>query len=574
MIRPIAITLAFGLCLAVVLAALAWTSLHLLRFDTAQREAQNEAVLEENVRLALWRMDSALAGLVAQESIRPAADYQPVYYLGPGGVSFSPVRGSKAVQSPLTTIDVPYVVAHLQVGNDGRHLSPQLPDDDTGPRAQEIHALARVVRKSKLVDRLPQPANSLVAEDTSLAVDDAREPPAVMQSQQTRGRNEYNRRSQYILNNSIQTQNATQVEPVAVGSAGLSGGMMTPVWLNGRLLLTRRVRLNDKPYLQICWLEWPAIDTWLTGMIRDLLPAARLAAAPMSSDEQITRRLAALPLVLLPGEAATAIGNEWSPLRSSLAVAWVCVALAAVAVAVLLTGVVSLSERRAAFVSAVTHELRTPLTTLRMYAEMLADGMVRDEADRRTYLETLRREAERLGHLVENVLAYARLERGRLIAARELIHVRDVLDHVSDRLASRCRQSDMHLAIDMEDDARDRLVRTDPSSVEQILFNLVDNACKYASNSNDQGIHLSAIASADCVRLRVSDHGPGIAPPMARRLFRPFSKSVEEAARSAAGVGLGLALCRRLARQLGGSLTLERNSSDGACFVLVLPLAD
>ena len=73
----------------------------------------------------------------------------------------------------------------------------------------------------------------------------------------------------------------------------------------------------------------------------------------------------------------------------------------------------SLSERRGAFVSAVTHELRTPLTTLRMYTEMLADGMVPDEPRRRSYLQTLRAEADRLGHLVENVLAYSRLERNR-----------------------------------------------------------------------------------------------------------------------------------------------------------------
>ena len=79
----------------------------------------------------------------------------------------------------------------------------------------------------------------------------------------------------------------------------------------------------------------------------------------------------------------------------------------------LLAGVVALSERRAAFVSSVTHELRTPLTTFRMYADMLARGMVPDAERRQQYLETLRTEAERLTHLVENVLSYARLERGR-----------------------------------------------------------------------------------------------------------------------------------------------------------------
>ncbi len=77
-----------------------------------------------------------------------------------------------------------------------------------------------------------------------------------------------------------------------------------------------------------------------------------------------------------------------------------------------------LSERRRIFVSAVTHELRTPLTTFRLYTDMLADGMVSGEEKRRSYLERLRGEAQRLSHLVENVLFYARLESGRAGAVR------------------------------------------------------------------------------------------------------------------------------------------------------------
>src|ERR1043165_39773 len=95
-----------------------------------------------------------------------------------------------------------------------------------------------------------------------------------------------------------------------------------------------------------------------------------------------------------------------------LMAAWACIELTIVATAVTLRGIVSLSERRGAFVSAVTHELRTPLTTFKMYSEMLASDMVRDAQKRRQYLETLCSEANRLSHLVENVLAYARLERG------------------------------------------------------------------------------------------------------------------------------------------------------------------
>ncbi|MCX5677204.1 MAG: ATP-binding protein, partial [Planctomycetota bacterium] len=114
-------------------------------------------------------------------------------------------------------------------------------------------------------------------------------------------------------------------------------------------------------------------------------------------------------------------------------------------------------------------------------------------------------------------------------------------------------------------------VRADPSAVEQILFNLVDNACKYAAGAADKRIHLVARAAGDRAALEVCDHGPGLSARDARRLFRPFSKSARDAAHSAPGVGLGLALSRRLAREMGGDLVLIPRPADGACFAVSLP---
>jgi signal transduction histidine kinase len=245
--------------------------------------------------------------------------------------------------------------------------------------------------------------------------------------------------------------------------------------------------------------------------------------------------------------------------------------LAAAAAAALLWGVIALSERRAAFVSAVTHELRTPLTTFRMYSEMLSSGMVAGEAQQRQYLETLRVEADRLSHLVENVLAYARLERGRADPRRELVEAGQLLDRAWPRLADRAAQAEMELVAEADERVRALALTTDARIVEQILFNLVDNACKYAAGGSDTRIHVTLDSDASHVLWRVRDHGPGISPSAARRLFQPFSKSSEEAANSAPGVGLGLALCDRLARQLGGRLRHEPTPEAGTTFVLVLP---
>jgi signal transduction histidine kinase len=248
------------------------------------------------------------------------------------------------------------------------------------------------------------------------------------------------------------------------------------------------------------------------------------------------------------------------------------VLLAALAAFVLLRGAVVLSERRGAFVSAVTHELRTPLTTFRMYTEMLEGGMVPDEQKRQRYLVTLRTEAERLDHLVKNVLAYARLEKTRAGGQIESVQVLDLTERIKDQLSDRAGQSDMQLTVELSDPVAATTVRADRAAAERILFNLVDNACKYATDADDRRIHIEAERRGDMLAVKVRDHGAGIGPEQARRLFKPFSKSAKEAAESAPGVGLGLALSRRLARGMGGDLVLDTSVSDGACFVFTLPV--
>jgi signal transduction histidine kinase len=239
-------------------------------------------------------------------------------------------------------------------------------------------------------------------------------------------------------------------------------------------------------------------------------------------------------------------------------------------VAALLWGVVRLSERRAAFVSAVTHELRTPLTTFRLYAEMLAEGMVPDSQRRQEYLLSLRREADRLAHLVENVLSYARLERGRRGGAVGPIALGELVDRAEQRLAAHAEQSGMTLVVEGRESAAGAVVLANPSAVEQVLLNLVDNACKYAAAATDRRIHVALRCGAGEAALVVRDHGAGVPLSARRRIFRSFSKSARDAAETAPGIGLGLTLSRRLARDMGGDLQLDLNVADGACFVFGL----
>jgi signal transduction histidine kinase len=143
----------------------------------------------------------------------------------------------------------------------------------------------------------------------------------------------------------------------------------------------------------------------------------------------------------------------------------------------------------------------------------------------------------------------------------------ELLESMRERLESRLSASGLHLVIDGPSDLR---VRADHAAVEHILFNLIDNAAKYASVSEPPVVTITSAPVGDAVFLRICDHGPGIPSSEIRRIFRPFHKSAHEAAETKPGVGLGLALSRRLAQEQGGELRcLPR--AQGACFELRLP---
>jgi C4-dicarboxylate-specific signal transduction histidine kinase len=121
--------------------------------------------------------------------------------------------------------------------------------------------------------------------------------------------------------------------------------------------------------------------------------------------------------------------------------------------------------------------------------------------------------------------------------------------------------------------ARGAALRANLLSVEQILFNLVDNACKYAADAADRTIDLTVARVGERLEIRVADHGPGLDPISRSRLFKPFSKSVHEAANSAPGLGLGLALSYRLAKNMNADLRHDWTVKNGAAFLLSLPVA-
>jgi signal transduction histidine kinase len=261
----------------------------------------------------------------------------------------------------------------------------------------------------------------------------------------------------------------------------------------------------------------------------------------------------------------------WTPLRIGLGLAWMAALIALGAVGLGGWSLLNLSERRIRFVSAVTHELRTPLTTLRLYLDMLTSGLVKDEEQKGEYLHTLHTETERLSRLVGNVLDFSRLENQTPRLVRTRTTVGELLEQVRSTWQTRCHDGDKELVLDGGEGDATALV-TDVNLVQQILGNLIDNACKYSRGAEDRRIRVRATASGGRLVAEVEDRGPGVPQRERRSIFLAFCRG-HAADVTAGGVGLGLALAQRWAQLLGGRLTLcSSPERTGACFRLELPL--
>lgn len=284
--------------------------------------------------------------------------------------------------------------------------------------------------------------------------------------------------------------------------------------------------------------------------------------------------LSPLPMVLRPGSDVevpdTAARRE--AMRGTLASACLVTVLAVGILFGLLFFYARMERRRADFVSAVTHELRTPLTSFSLMTEMLRNKLVpAEKLDE--YHETLHQESQRLGHLVENVLAFARLTRGKQRGRADKGTCPQLIGRALSKVELRLKEAGF--LIKEQHDKRTELLNlnTDIISLEQIFTNLADNAIKYAATAEHPTISISTMRGHDTLSIRFADNGPGIPPRLQRGIFRPFSRSARDVEGRKPGVGLGLALSRDVARSIGGDLVLEKSDEKGTVFTLTLPLS-
>jgi two-component system phosphate regulon sensor histidine kinase PhoR len=232
-----------------------------------------------------------------------------------------------------------------------------------------------------------------------------------------------------------------------------------------------------------------------------------------------------------------------------------------------LTDAESIETTRRDFIANVSHELRTPLTSIQGYAETLLDGVTSEETQR-DFLEIIRKNAARMTRLTEDLLILARVESGDKklrrcpLSASELL--RDAADYFRDHGA------DSGMTFDVVNEAL-KMVSADRDAVFQVFSNLIDNACKYASQGGR--ILIGAHDVEGFVQFYVRDFGPGVASEHLPRLFQRFYRVDKARSRESGGTGLGLAIAKHIILAHGGIITAESELNHGCTFIFSLPEA-
>lgn len=227
-----------------------------------------------------------------------------------------------------------------------------------------------------------------------------------------------------------------------------------------------------------------------------------------------------------------------------------------------------LNELKSEFISNVSHELKTPLSIISMFGEMLAEGRTKSPEQAHEYAEIIWRESVRLGRLIDNVLDFAKIERGMGVYEFAETDLGEVLDRAIELSARRVATADMTLDIDVAPDLP--VMQLDANAFTLAVLNLIDNAIKYAGAG--KRIALAARREDDRIVLTVRDWGPGIDPEEHDRIFERFYRARAIRLAPIRGSGIGLALVQHIARAHGGDASVTSVPGHGATFRLELPV--
>jgi two-component system, OmpR family, phosphate regulon sensor histidine kinase PhoR len=228
-----------------------------------------------------------------------------------------------------------------------------------------------------------------------------------------------------------------------------------------------------------------------------------------------------------------------------------------------------LNELKSEFISNVSHELKTPLSIISMFGEMLAEGRTKSPEQAHEYAEIIWRESVRLGRLIDNVLDFAKIERGMGVYEFADADLGEVIERVVVVSSRRVSAAEMTLEVDIE--AELPVLHIDASALTLAVLNLIDNAIKYASEG--KRIALGVRRVGDRIIVTVRDWGPGIDPEEHERIFDRFYRARAIRLKPIRGSGIGLALVQHIARAHRGDASVISAPEHGATFRIWLPIS-
>jgi adenylate cyclase len=230
------------------------------------------------------------------------------------------------------------------------------------------------------------------------------------------------------------------------------------------------------------------------------------------------------------------------------------------------------SQNKSHFLSSMSHELRTPLNAIIGLTDMLVANAARFGTEKA--LEPLRRIHNAGTHLlglINQVLDLSKIEAGKLEFATERVNLAPLIDEVIGTARQLAEQNKNRLVVDAPQDLGTLVA--DPMRLRQILLNLLSNACKFTKHGEVSLRARRIVDGRDTIELAVADTGIGMTPEQLSGLFQEFSQAEASTAKKYGGTGLGLAITRKLARMMGGDVTVTSEPGRGSVFTLRLPFS-
>ena len=230
-----------------------------------------------------------------------------------------------------------------------------------------------------------------------------------------------------------------------------------------------------------------------------------------------------------------------------------------------LAGIERLNQLKSEFITLVSHEFRTGLVGIQGFSEMIRDSDLTVD-DVKAFAADINKDAQRLNRMINDMLDLDRIEAGRLTLRMESVDVNAVVQEAVER----ARASTEHHAINVDLDSMEPVAHCDADRVAQIIANLLTNAVKYSPDGGE--ILVSSHTREGFVEIGVRDHGVGIAPEFAKRLFSRYER-YEKTSGKIIGTGLGLAIARQIVEMHGGRIWVDTAVGPGSEFRFTLPLA-